>query len=87
MLHLQMELVKIFYVYLQNINNINTVRITDPGFDYHSDKTLRPEARLSPTVTLINSDSITDIVISDGGSNYTDAPDLVIVDPDTGKFN
>ena len=70
----------------QNINNINKVRITDPGFDYHSDKTLRPEARLSPTVTLINSDSITDIVISDGGSNYTDAPDLVIVDPDTGKL-
>jgi hypothetical protein len=69
-----------------NINNINSVRITDPGFDYHSDKTLRPEARLSPTVTLINSDSITDIVISDGGANYTDAPDLVIVDPDTGNL-
>ena len=59
-------------------NNINSVRITDPGFDYHSDKTLRPEARLSPNVTLINSDSITNIVISDGGANYTDAPDLVI---------
>ena len=70
----------------QNINKINEVRITDPGFDYHSDKTLRPEARLSPTVTLINSDSITDITILDGGDNYTDAPDLVIVDPDTGKL-
>ena len=44
------------------------------------------EARLSPTITLINSDSITDIVISDGGANYTDAPDLVIVDPDTGNL-
>ena len=60
------------------INKINEVRITDPGFDYHSDKTLRPEARLSPTVTLINSGSITDITILDGGDNYTDAPDLVI---------
>ena len=70
----------------QNINNINKVRITDPGFDYHSDKTLRPEARLSPTITLINSDSITNIEISDGGANYTDSPDLVIVDPDTGKL-
>ena len=70
----------------QNINKINEVRITDPGFDYHSDKTLQPEARLSPTVTLINSDSITNIEISDGGRNYTDAPTLVIVDPDTGKL-
>ena len=68
------------------INNVNTVRITDPGFDYHSDKTLRPEARLSPTVTLINSDSITKIEVSSGGSNYIDAPELVIVDPDTGKL-
>ena len=70
----------------QNINKINDVRITDPGFDYHSDKTLSPEARLSPTVTLINSDSITNIEILNGGKNYSDAPNLVIVDPDTGKL-
>ena len=69
-----------------NVNNIQDVRITDPGFDYHSDKTLRPEARLSPTVTLINSDSIVDIEVTNGGVNYTNAPDLVIVDPDTGKL-
>ena len=69
-----------------SINNINKVRITDPGFDYHSDKTLRPEARLSPTVTLINSDSITNIEVVDGGSNYIDAPDLVVIDPDTGTL-
>ena len=69
-----------------SINNISKVRITDPGFDYHSDKTLRPEARLSPTVTLINSDSITDIEVVSGGSNYIDAPDLVVIDPDTGNL-
>ena len=69
-----------------NVNNIKDVRITDPGFDYHSDKTLRPEARLSPTVTLINSNSIVDIEVTNGGVNYTTAPDLVIVDPDTGKL-
>ena len=69
-----------------NINKINTVRITDPGFDYHSDKTLKPEARLSPTVTLINSDSILDVSILKGGDKYLTAPDLVVVDPDTGKL-
>ena len=69
-----------------NINKIKDVRITDPGFDYHSDRTLRPDARLSPTITLINSDSITDIQITDGGVNHTSVPELVIVDPDTGKL-
>ena len=69
-----------------NINKINQVRITDPGYDFHSDKTLQPEARLSPTITLINSDSITDIQITSGGAKYTDEPDLVIIDPDTGKL-
>ena len=68
------------------INKIKDVRITDPGFDYHSDRTLRPDARLSPTITLINSDSITDIQITDGGVNHTTVPELVIVDPDTGKL-
>ena len=68
------------------INKVKDVRITDPGFDYHSDRTLRPDARLSPTVTLINSDSITDIQITDGGVHHTSVPELVIVDPDTGKL-
>ena len=70
----------------KSVNKIKNVRITDPGFDYHSDNTLRPEARLSPTVTLINSDSILDIEIIEGGVHYSTAPDLVIVDPDTGKL-
>tara|TARA_B100000965_G_scaffold190967_1_gene159409 strand:+ start:8686 stop:21657 length:12972 start_codon:yes stop_codon:yes gene_type:complete len=69
-----------------SINKISNVRITDPGFDYHSDKTLRPEARLSPTVTLINSDSIVDVNIAEGGDKYLTTPDLVVVDPDTGKL-
>ena len=70
----------------KTINKIKNVRITDPGFDYHSDNTLRPDARLSPTVTLVNSDSIVDIEITDGGVHYSSVPDLVIVDPDSGKL-
>ena len=67
-----------------NINKINQVRILDPGFEYHSDKTLRPDARISPTITLINSDVIGKIEVVSGGKNYISAPDLVVVDPETG---
>ena len=67
-----------------SINKINEVRILDPGFEYHSDKTLRPDARISPTITLINSDVIGKIEVISGGKNYISAPDLVVVDPETG---
>jgi hypothetical protein len=68
----------------RNINRIDSVRIIDPGFEYSSDKTLRPEAFVSPVVSLINSDTITNIEVSYGGRNYTSAPDLIIVNPETG---
>ncbi len=69
-----------------NINKINQVRILDPGFEYHSDKTLRPDARISPTITLINSDVIGKIEVVSGGKNYISPPDLVVVDPETGQL-
>ena len=68
----------------RNINRIDSVRIIDPGFEYSSDKTLRPEAFVSPVVSLINSDTITNVEVSYGGRNYTSAPDLIIVNPETG---
>ena len=67
-----------------NINRIDSVRIIDPGFEYSSDKTLRPEAFVSPVVSLIESDTITDVDVSYGGRNYTTTPDLIIVNPETG---
>ena len=69
-----------------SINRINKVRILDPGFEYHSDKTLKPEARISPTITLINSDVISEIQVISGGKDYLSAPDIVIVDPETGQL-
>ena len=47
-------------------------------------KHLRPDARISPTITLINSDVIGKIEVVSGGKNYISAPDLVVVDPETG---
>ena len=68
-----------------NIGRINEVTIEDQGFDFSADKTLNPEAFVSPIVNLINRNTITDIGITFGGSNYTSAPDLVVVNPLTGQ--
>ena len=67
-----------------SINRINNVRILNPGFEYSSDNTLSPEAFISPVVTIINSNTITNVEVISGGKNYTTTPDLVIVNPDTG---
>ena len=67
-----------------NINRINNVRILNPGFEYSSDNTLKPEAFVSPIISVINSNTITKVDVLTGGKNYTSAPNLVIVNPDTG---
>ena len=68
-----------------NIGRINEVVINDPGFDFSADKTLSPEVYVSPNITIINRNTITDINIISGGSGYTSPPDLVIVNPETGE--
>jgi len=65
------------------INVIDDVSILDPGFEYPSDKTLRPEASISPTITVRDSDKIDNIEVLYGGKNYISAPDLIIIDPET----
>ena len=67
------------------INRVDDVRILNPGFEYSSDPTLKPEAFVSPVITVINSNTISDIEVIDGGRNYTTLPDLVIVNPLTGQ--
>ena len=44
-----------------DISKIDNVRILDPGFEYSSDKTLRPEAFVSPIISVVNSNTITAI--------------------------
>ena len=67
-----------------NVGRINEVTILDQGFDFSADKTLSPEAYVSPTINVINRDVIKSVDIVSGGSNYTTSPDLVIVNPETG---
>lgn len=68
----------------RNISRIENVRIVDPGFEYSSDNTLRPEAFISPSINLSNSSEIVSIDVLYGGKNYISPPDLIVVNPETG---
>ena len=68
-----------------NIGNINQVRIINELFEYSSDKTLQPNAYISPLITIRNSNTIDNIIVTDGGREYTDAPSIIIVDSTTGE--
>jgi hypothetical protein len=63
------------------IGNIREFRILDQGFDYASDRTLRPEALVSPVLNLVNNNEITNVEIVYAGRNYNSPPDLVVFNP------
>lgn len=67
------------------IGNIREVRITNEGFEYSPDKTLQPFAYISPLITIENSDTIGIVTVINGGTNYINAPSIVIVDAVSGK--
>ena len=64
-------------------NKIENTDILNIGFEYASDKTLSPIARLSPVVSTKNSDKIVAINVKNGGTNYTTPPKLVLQDVET----
>ena len=66
-----------------NINRVDDIRILNPGFEYSSDPTLKPEAFISPVISIINADTISNIEVIEGGRNYTSPPDLKIINPIT----
>ena len=61
------------------IGKINQYRIINEGFEYSSDKTLRPKAEVPTTISLKGSQKIENVSVLDGGKNYISAPSLVIV--------
>jgi hypothetical protein len=67
------------------VGSINETKILNEGFEYPSDKTLRPIASIPSNITIKNSNTITNINILSGGKNYVSAPDVIIVNPDTGE--
>ena len=64
----------------KSIGNINQTRIINEGFEYSSDPTLRPEAFISPIITINNSNTIGVVTTVYGGSGYGNPPKITIVD-------
>ena len=67
--------------FLHSIGRINDVRIVDIGYEYSSDKTLSPRGICAPVVNIDNLDIIKDVNIISGGSNYINAPNLLVFNP------
>ena len=68
-----------------SVGKINQTKILNEGFEYPSDKTLSPKASIPLTLTLSSSNTISNINVLDGGKNYTQSPNLIIVNPNTGE--
>jgi len=67
----------------KTIGNVKEVRIINQGFEYSSDKTLSPQAFISPKISLKNSNTIGIITVTNGGKNFLSAPQVVVVNKDT----
>ena len=68
-----------------SIGNINQTRILNEGFEYPSDKTLKPTAAIPKLLTIKNSNTISSVSVTNNGKNYTTAPDLIIVNSESGE--
>ncbi|MEC8552642.1 MAG: hypothetical protein VXY93_19265, partial [Pseudomonadota bacterium] len=65
----------------KNIGRIKKIRIVDIGYEYSSDKTLSPEAFISPVVNIDNLDIIDSVNIVSGGADYMSTPNLIVFNP------
>jgi len=65
------------------IGTIAKIKILDQGFEYSSDKTLRPEAYISPFISVVKSNFIKKVEVISGGKNYASAPNLILKNPST----
>lgn len=68
-----------------NIGKIKKVDIDDIGFEYPSDLTLRPSAKLPQLLHISPLSVFSYIGVSSVGKNYTISPDLVVIDSYTNK--
>ena len=71
----------------KTIGKVNSVVLTDIGFDYPSDKTLRPLANFPYTYKIEPLSKFKRIQIVNPGINYFVAPQLTVVDGFTGRVN
>ena len=70
----------------ENIGKIEGVTIKDIGYDYPSDKTLKPTAVL-PQIIKVDSSAVVDtITVSSNAKGYTSAPKLLTFDGKTNQI-
>ena len=67
-----------------DVGNIDKIRVLNEGYEYSSDNTLRPESLIASSVNIINSSTISDVTVVNGGSDFVDPPNVIIVNTDTG---
>ena len=67
----------------KSIGNVNQTRVINEGFEYSSDPTLRPQAFISPIITIDSSNTIGVVTTVSGGVGYNNAPIVDIVDTTT----
>ncbi len=63
------------------VGSIKESKILNSKFTYSPDKTLRPQAIISPTVEIKNSSTLKDISVIRGGNGYTTPPKLILINP------
>jgi hypothetical protein len=68
-----------------NMGRSKEIKILNEGYEYSSDKTLRPAAYVSPVISLESSNKISKIDVLYGGKNYNFAPKLIVINSNTGE--
>jgi hypothetical protein len=63
----------------KNIGKIENLRILNEGFEYSSDKTLKPKADIPRLIRLQNSYKISNVIVTYGGRNFLSTPTLSLV--------
>jgi hypothetical protein len=67
----------------KSIGRFKTYEIQDVGFDYSVDYTIRPKAKLPEIIKVEPLSILGNIEVSFVGKNYTESPDLVVLDGTT----
>jgi hypothetical protein len=67
------------------IGSIKELRIINEEFEYSFDPTLKPTAYISPNIVTIDSNTLDSVSVQNGGSGYTQSPNVIIVNSSTGN--
>ena len=70
-----------------NIGSIDKVNVIDFGFDYPSDRTLKPQAAMPQVFFLKDNFAVDSVGVTSTGNNYLTAPNLVLFNSKTNTVN